>query len=208
MHSDYVINLEDQLAGVAKDVADVDNIAGSYPTLATAIRRHYEEVIKGVNSATIRTVATQFVEESAKVFGETNSGSVDEVRKYEELPEAEIEETITGKEGRILTRIHSYRERDRSFVARVKKHRKKHGKIVCQACSMDPLVTYGEAGERCIEAHHVIPIQELQPDSVTREEDIALICASCHRIVHSRYPCLTIEEVIQILDEQRSINMK
>lgn len=195
MHSNYVINLEDKLAGVAKDVAGMASISSSHPALANAIQDHYNEVMKGVNSASIRTVATKFVEASAEVFGDTNSGSVDEILKYEALPETEIEEPITGKEGRILTRIHSYRERDRSFVAKVKKHRRKLGKIMCEACGLDPLATYGIDGERCIEAHHRIPIQELQPDSITREDDIALICASCHRIVHSRYPCLTIDEL-------------
>ncbi|KGB52648.1 putative restriction endonuclease [Sphingopyxis sp. LC81] len=202
MHSGYVINLEDRLTAIAKDVADLTPIESEFPALADAIRGHYAEVMKGVNSASIRTVATKFNTESAAAFGDTNAGSADEVLKYQKLPESEIEEAITGKEGRILTRIHSYRERDRAFVAKVKKHRKKlNGKIPCEACGLDPLTTYGAEGERCIEAHHRIPIQELQPDSVTREEDIALICASCHRIVHSRYPCLTLDELIALLNE-------
>lgn len=202
MHSEYVINLEDRLAAVARDVSDLPNIEEAHPDLAAAIREHHDEVMKGVNSAAIRAVATKFNTESAKAFGDTNAGSADEVLKYQKLPESEIEEAITGTEGRILTRIHSYRERDRTFVAKVKRHYKKaHGKIICEGCGLDPSEKYGADGERCIEAHHRIPIQELQPDSITREEDIALICASCHRIVHTRYPCLTIDELKALLGQ-------
>lgn len=200
MHSDHVINLEDRLNAIARDVTDLPNIKLAHPDLAAAIRSHHDEVMKGINSAAIRTVATEFNTESAKAFGDTNAGSADEILKYQKLPESEIEEVITGTEGRILTRIHSYRERDRGFVAKVKRHYKKvHGKIICEGCGLDPSEKYGTDGERCIEAHHRIPIQELQPDSVTREEDIALICASCHRIVHTRYPCLTIDELKALL---------
>ena len=199
MHSDYVINLDDRLRAIARDVSDLPNIGSTLPNLAAAIGNHYDEVMKGVNSAAIRARAADFNIESVAAFGDTNAGSADEILKYQELPASEIEEAITGTEGRILTRIHSYRERDRSFVNKVKKHRKKSGALICEGCGLDPLSLYGSNGERCIEAHHRIPIQQLQPDSVTREEDIALICASCHRIVHSRYPCLTIDELKLLL---------
>ena len=42
-----------------------------------------------------------------------------------------------------------------------------------------------------MEAHHKVPIEQLQPDSVTIVGDMAMLCASCHRVVHSEKPCLT-----------------
>ena len=43
-----------------------------------------------------------------------------------------------------------------------------------------------------MEAHHKVPIEQLQPDSVTIVGDMAMLCASCHRVVHSEKPCLTV----------------
>jgi predicted HNH restriction endonuclease len=46
-----------------------------------------------------------------------------------------------------------------------------------------------------MEAHHKVPIEELQPDSITLVGDMAMVCATCHRIIHSSKPCLTIGQV-------------
>lgn len=46
-----------------------------------------------------------------------------------------------------------------------------------------------------LEAHHKVPIEELQPDSITPVTEMAMVCATCHRVIHSAKPCLTIEQV-------------
>lgn len=46
-----------------------------------------------------------------------------------------------------------------------------------------------------IEAHHSTPIEQLQPDSVTQVQDLIMLCATCHRFVHSQRPCLTVDQV-------------
>ena len=66
---------------------------------------------------------------------------------------------------------------------------------MCEACGCVPVDVYGPDGESCMEAHHKTPIEQLQPDSETVVRDVAMVCASCHRIIHSRKPCLTIDEV-------------
>ena len=95
----------------------------------------------------------------------------------------------------------SYKERDRKLIAKAKQYyrSKNGGFLVCVACNMKPQEFYGASGERCIEAHHTIPIEELQPDSVTLVKDLAMVCASCHRIIHSEKPCLTIEKARSII---------
>ena len=52
-----------------------------------------------------------------------------------------------------------------------------------------------------MEAHHKVPIEQLQPDSVTIVGDMAMLCASCHRVVHSEKPCLTVGGVGKLRDE-------
>ena len=54
-----------------------------------------------------------------------------------------------------------------------------------------------------MEAHHKVPIEQLQPDSVTLVRDMAMLCASCHRVVHSEKPCLTVERVNELVVSHR-----
>lgn len=119
------------------------------------------------------------------------------------------EEEIVGQEGKLLTRLHVYKERDRGFVRQVREHyrRQGDGRLVCQACDRAPVETYGPVGESCMEAHHRVPIEQLQPDSVTRLEDMAMLCASCHRVVHSAKPCLEVDNVKELI-KKRPIPME
>lgn len=59
---------------------------------------------------------------------------------------------------------------------------------------------YGADSEGCIEAHHKVSIEELQPDSETRHSDLAMVCASCHCIIHTCKPWLIIDEVRALID--------
>lgn len=197
LHTNFEVDLQDRLVAIARDLTEVDAVAQNLPALAQTIRDHAEAVLSGVNSSDIRKTADAYINEQAEHFGMTNAGSATGLIEIESLPETDLEYEITGKEGRILTRIHAYKERDRKFAALAKKYHKKKmgGRLSCVACGLKPETLYDDRGERCIEAHHKIPIEELQPDSVTRVDDMAMVCASCHRVIHSRKPCLTIGEV-------------
>ena len=96
-----------------------------------------------------------------------------------------------------ITRIHAYKKRHRVFAARAKKrHRDKNGgKPIPEARGLDPAALYGPDGERCVKAHHKAPIEEPQPDSATRLDEMAMVCASCHLLIHSKKPCLSVAEV-------------
>jgi predicted HNH restriction endonuclease len=197
LHTDFKVDLQDRFAAIAADIAEAGNVAKNYPKIANAISAHARMIIAGVNSSGIRDAADSYIKVQAEHFGMTNAGSATNLIKFESLPETDLEQEISGKEGRMLTRVHAYKERDRKFAAMAKKHykTKNGGKLWCVACDLKPEILYDDKGERCIEAHHKIPIEELQPDSITRVDDMAMVCASCHRVIHSRKPCLTIEEV-------------
>jgi predicted HNH restriction endonuclease len=194
--------LQDRLKAIAVDLGGLDAIAAKHPEIAKAVEAHGVEAKKAVNSSAIREAADRVIQLQGAVFGMTNAGSVTKLDEAEDAPETDLEAKISGKEGKLLIRIHAYKERDRNLTKMVKKSFKgKHGgKLLCEACGLDPVDRYGPNGERAIEAHHKIPIEELQPDSITRVDDMAIVCASCHRVIHSKKPCLTIAQVQTLLN--------
>jgi 5-methylcytosine-specific restriction protein A len=101
-----------------------------------------------------------------------------------------------AEEGRILTRTHVTRERNRKLVQRKKGQALKvHGDLKCEACGFSFGQVYGQRGDGFIEAHHRVPLHQLRPGVKTRIEDLALLCANCHRMVHARSPWLSIDQL-------------
>lgn len=123
-------------------------------------------------------------------------GRPDEVRRLAAMIRAELSadalvarETVDQEEqeeefveGRLLTRKHLLRERNRKLRATLLAKRGTEG-LRCDACSRE----YREVPEglrtSVFEAHHVVPVH-LAGDRKTRVQDLALLCASCHRLTH------------------------
>ena len=110
-------------------------------------------------------------------------------------------EGLVANEGRILTRVHRVRERNQGLV-----HLKKEqfqdthaGHLYCEACRFDFADSYPEHGEGFIECHHIKPLSQLQPNTQTSVEDLALLCANCHRMVHYRSPWLTMDGLSRLV---------
>jgi len=76
-------------------------------------------------------------------------------------------------------------ERNSKAAALAKNH---HG-YKCQACTMSFQEDYGEIGHNFIEAHHLVPLSELDPTEprVYEPRDFAVLCSNCHRMIH-RWP--------------------
>ena len=109
---------------------------------------------------------------------------------------SEEEETAEAMEGRILTRLHRSRERNRKLVERKKaKALREQGRLRCEACGFDFEEVYGERGRGFIECHHIRPVHTLVKGSMTNLDDLALLCSNCHRMVHAAQPWLTVEEL-------------
>jgi 5-methylcytosine-specific restriction protein A len=106
------------------------------------------------------------------------------------VPEAD-EADIEADEGRLLTRLHRFRERDRKLVERKKATvLVKQGSLPCEVCGFDFAETYGPLGERFIEAHHILPLAQAGP-STTKLTDLALVCSNCHRMLHRAKPWIS-----------------
>lgn len=108
-----------------------------------------------------------------------------------------------AQEGRVLTRMHRVRERNRDLVeTRKGRALKTTGRLQCEACGFDFRERYGERGCGFIEAHHTRPVHTLMPGEKTRLADLALVCANCHRMIHARRPWISVEELRGLLQAQ------
>ena len=100
------------------------------------------------------------------------------------LPE-NIDDDAKVKEGGLLYRYHLARERNTTIVKKKKeKVLKLHGKLECELCSFDFVNVYGEIGYGFIECHHRKPLYTLIEETDTTLDDLMLVCANCHRMLH------------------------
>ena len=112
-----------------------------------------------------------------------------------ELPSLNLSEDAFS-EGKKIERIHVRRERNRRLIALAKaRFTETHGKLFCEACGFNAQAAYGLDTEALIEAHHTVPISELEPGSLTRIEDLTMLCPNCHRAIHHRRPWLSVAEL-------------
>jgi len=110
------------------------------------------------------------------------------------------EDDLGFPEGKKTLRVHISRERNPRVVRDAKnKAMQEHGRLVCEVCGFDFAERYGIIGEAFIEAHHTIPVSRMAEGDRTRVEDIALVCANCHRMLHRRRPWLLKDELKDLI---------
>lgn len=113
------------------------------------------------------------------------------------------EDEIEFPEGQILFRMHRYRERNGTLANTVKqKSWSIFGCLCCEVCGFDFLQTYGSIGEGYIECHHTKPVSLLFPGEKTRLDDLALVCANCHRMLHRKRPWLGIGDLKSLIHDK------
>jgi len=136
----------------------------------------------------------QIPEELAKLAKSIREGAKTDEAETPEDGEDEV------AEGRILTRIHRARERNQRLVAKRKLERRKEtgGALTCEVCDFDFSAFYGDRGDGFAECHHKIPLAE-SGSTKTKLQDLAVLCANCHRMIHVRRPTLSIDELKQII---------
>lgn len=74
----------------------------------------------------------------------------------------------------------------------------------CEVCEFNFLTYYGDLGKGYAECHHRNPLSERPEELWTQElktslEDVAVVCANCHRMLHRRRPALSVNELKTIL---------
>jgi 5-methylcytosine-specific restriction enzyme A len=106
-------------------------------------------------------------------------------------------------EGKILYRLHKYRERNSTEVKKKKRIALENNKLHCEICEFDFQKTYGELGVGYIECHHTLPISEYQEDTKTKPSDLILVCSNCHRMLHRRRPWLSKKQLTDLLKQNK-----
>ena len=106
------------------------------------------------------------------------------------VKDLDLDGTVSIKgEGRKRLVKHIVRERD-SKIVKAKKDSAKT--LECEVCGFDAEAFYGIP---YCEVHHRIPLADLEEGTKTKIEDLAIVCANCHRIIHSKYPPISVEQL-------------
>ena len=112
----------------------------------------------------------------------------------------------TFPEGRRIERKHKLRERSSRVVQDAKKlHAENNkGRMPCQVCGFDFLDAYGSRGRGFVEAHHTSPLSDLKDRDGTQTsvDDLALVCANCHRMLHIR-PWFSVANLRKLVRDRR-----
>lgn len=119
-------------------------------------------------------------------------------------PETDGEDALEGSEEGALS-FGWHRRRERS--AAVSKTAKLLRGDRCEACDLRFEDVYGDIGEGYIEAHHVVPLAERGRAITNPKDDLRVLCANCHRMIHAwmrkRDALVTVEELRDRIEQHR-----
>lgn len=105
-----------------------------------------------------------------------------------------------GVEGEVTRRLVLHRGRERALrekkLAQAK--RVNGGRLICQApgCGFDFEAVYGHLGRDFAVVHHVGPLADRASASKTRLQDLAVVCANCHAMIHRGGQCRDLAELV------------
>ncbi|ULR50926.1 HNH endonuclease [Streptomyces deccanensis] len=111
-----------------------------------------------------------------------------ELQLLPQQPDEVDDDGFTAIEGRLLVRRALIRERDRKLRKLKIQQVLNSGKpLRCEVCRFDFARVYGGIGEGFIEVHHVTPLF-ISGTRKTKLDDLACLCANCHRMCHTSRP--------------------
>jgi hypothetical protein len=105
--------------------------------------------------------------------------------------DVDIHAKVVEEGGRRLV-LHLQRERNRRVVLRKKKQA---ASLDCEVCGFSFGRGYGSDAVEYCEVHHLVPLAKAAEGFRTRLEDLAIVCANCHRVIHLRNPPYELADV-------------
>lgn len=117
--------------------------------------------------------------------------SSDELEELAELPRREYVEARQ----RLASHKRLEKSRNPALVRDAKRAFKySNGTLYCEVCGFDYEREYGERGAGYIHAHHLLPVSELEPGAILTIDDLAMVCANCHAMLH-KAPWISVAEL-------------
>jgi hypothetical protein len=104
---------------------------------------------------------------------------------------AEKDVQYSAMEGGLQLKSHYRRERSRKLISLKKEQFKSsQGVLRCEICGLSFVEIYPETmGENFIEVHHKTPLSQIEKTVKTTLDDLILVCANCHRMIHHTKDC-------------------
>lgn len=93
----------------------------------------------------------------------------------------------TALEGREELVAHRRRERSRLLVSKKREQmRAQTGGLACEACGLTESTPYPrDLAASVFEVHHRVPLAQATAPQRTSLDDLAVVCANCHRAIHA-----------------------
>ncbi|MEE1831372.1 HNH endonuclease [Streptomyces sp. SP17KL33] len=167
-----------------------DSVSRKTSDFATNYEAYSGKGTRG-GEATLRMVKA-FTEREAEMLQaaeaiEESMGS-GELQLLPQQPDEVDDDGVTAIEGRLLVRRALVRERDRKLrKLKIQQVLNSGEPLRCEVCRFDFARVYGGIGEGFIEVHHVTPLY-ISGTRRTKLDDLACLCANCHRMCHTSRP--------------------
>jgi hypothetical protein len=142
---------------------------------------------------------------SGLVKGTVLKGGAD--GREDAMPDLDIPITVAKLREQKL-RAHLRKERSSALRKARLRMALESGELRCEVCAMEFGALPEDLGERCCEVHHTTPISSLSPGALVRLKDLAIVCANCHRMIHSSVPPYAPEKLRQKLKAYRASRIR
>ncbi|MBU6234908.1 MAG: HNH endonuclease [Alphaproteobacteria bacterium] len=116
--------------------------------------------------------------------------------------EVDFDDDADAHEGQKQKIYVTHRKREsRLRIDKIRQHLARNGgRLACEVpkCGFDFFKIYGEAGRDFAHVHHIDPLYN-SPDEGRKVtlDDLAIVCANCHAIIHRKGGCLPMHDLIK-----------
>lgn len=116
------------------------------------------------------------------------------------LSTVDFDDEISSFEGEERITLIRHRRREHKLRAAKLKEALEagNGRLKCEVprCGFDFYEVYGELGFEFAQIHHLQPLGDRSTPSVTKLNDLAIVCANCHAMIHRSGACRPLEGLI------------
>jgi len=165
-----------------------------YGGLAGQVRRELRLRYEGLNLWTLATWPARAVDHVGELSFRMRpelAKAIERLGWTEELPRVPGMQSVfkSALEGQRVLALRAHRKREaglREAKIADATFRSSDGHLRCEVpgCGFDFEIRYGRVGRGYIQVHHRRPLGERERPEATRLEDLILVCANCHAMIH------------------------